>query len=93
MISPLEQQKNNREFEIIVQTCIMNTIRDNIPIDQILRQYIDETQEVDVETAENIVPQDSTEEVKEEKITKEELENHLNNPKTLKIKIPNLNLN
>ena len=34
----------------------MNTIRDNIPIDQILRQYIDETQEVDVETVENIVP-------------------------------------
>ncbi len=55
-VTPLDQQKNNREFEIIVQTCIMNTIRDNIPIDQILRQYIDETQEVDVETVENIVP-------------------------------------
>ena len=54
-VTPLEQQKNNREIEIIVQTCIMNTIRDNIPIDQLLRQYIDETQEVDVETVENVI--------------------------------------
>lgn len=54
-VSPLEQQKNNREIELIVQSCIMNTIRDNIPIDQLLRQYIDETQEVDVETVEKVV--------------------------------------
>ena len=44
-VTPLEQQKNNREFEHIVQSCIMNTIRDNIPIDQLLKQYMDETQE------------------------------------------------
>ena len=44
-VSPLEQQKNNREFENIVQTCVMNTIRDNIPIDTLLRQYMDENQE------------------------------------------------
>lgn len=54
-ISPLDQQKHNREFEYMVQTCIMNTIRDNIPVDQILRQYIDETQEVDVERLEQVV--------------------------------------
>ena len=54
-ITSLEQQKNNREFELIVQSCIMNTIRDNIPIDQLLRQYIDETQEVDIEKTEKIV--------------------------------------
>jgi hypothetical protein len=54
-VSPLEQQKNNREIEIIVQSCIMNTIRDNIPIDQLLRQYIDETQEVEVETIEKVI--------------------------------------
>jgi hypothetical protein len=54
-ITPLEQQKNNREFELIVQTCIMNTIRDNIPIEILLKQYIDETQEIDVETTEKII--------------------------------------
>ena len=54
-ITSLEQQKNNREFETIVQSCIMNTIRDNIPIDHLLRQYIDETQEMDIEKKETIV--------------------------------------
>lgn len=53
--SPLQQQKHNREFEVIVQSCIMNTIRDNVPVEQLLKQYIDETQEVDVEKLEKIV--------------------------------------
>lgn len=53
--SPLEQQKNNREFEVIVQTCIMNTIRDNIPIDHLLKQYMDETQEEDVSKEQRII--------------------------------------
>ena len=60
--SPLQQQKHNREFEIIVQTCIMNTIRDNVPVEQLLKQYIDETQEVDVEKTEKVV-----EEIEEKK--------------------------
>ena len=47
-ILPLEQQRRNREFELLVQTCIMNTIRDKIPVEALLRQYIDETQEVEV---------------------------------------------
>ena len=51
-VSPLTIQRNNREFEIIVQTCIMNTIRENIPIDQLLKQYIDETQEFSTKTIE-----------------------------------------
>ena len=59
-VSPLEQQKNNREFELIVQTCIMNTIRDSIPIELLLKQYIDETQEIDVETTEKIVREPET---------------------------------
>lgn len=59
-VSPLEQQKNNREFELIVQTCTMNTIRDNIPIEMLLKQYIDETQEIDVETTEKIVREPQT---------------------------------
>ena len=54
-IPPLEQQRRNREFELLVQTSIMNTIRDNLPVEQLLRQYIDETQEVDVHKVETIV--------------------------------------
>lgn len=57
-VTPLQQQKHNREFEIIVQACIMNTIRDNIPVEQLLKQYIDETQEIDVEKTEKVVEEE-----------------------------------
>jgi hypothetical protein len=56
-VPPLEQQKRNREFELMVQTCIMNTIRDKIPVETILRQFIDETQEIEVSKVEKIVEQ------------------------------------
>jgi len=57
-IPPLETQKRNREFEHIVQTCIMNTIRDRIPIETLLRQYIDETQEVETIKVEKVIKQE-----------------------------------
>jgi hypothetical protein len=44
-VSGLEKQKRTREFELLVQICIMNTIRDRIPIEALLRQYIDESTE------------------------------------------------
>ena len=54
-IPPLQSQKHNRELEIIVQECILNTIRESIPVEAILKAYMDETVEEDV-----------TEEIKEE---------------------------
>jgi hypothetical protein len=54
-IPSLEQQRRNREFELMVQTCIMNTIRDRIPVETLLRQFIDETQEVEVSKVEKLV--------------------------------------
>ena len=59
-IPPLQTQKNNRELEIIIQECILNTIRDSIPIENILKVYMDETVEEDV-----------TEEIKEEVLEEE----------------------
>jgi len=47
--SPLQKQKHNREFEVIVQECILNSIRESMPVEQILRAYLDETIEEDVE--------------------------------------------
>ena len=41
-ISPLKMQKNNRQFELIVQACILNCVRDNIPVDEILKCYLEE---------------------------------------------------
>ena len=54
-IPPLQIQKHNRELEIIVQECILTTVRDSIPVEAILKAYMDETIEENV-----------TEEIKEE---------------------------
>ena len=51
-IKPLLVQKNNRELELIIKECILNTIRDSIPIEHILQMYLDETLETDVEIEE-----------------------------------------
>ena len=59
-VQPLQRQKSNREVELIVQECILNTIRDSIPVETILKCYMDETTEDDI-----------TEEVREEDITPE----------------------
>jgi hypothetical protein len=56
-IQPLQTQKNSRELEIIVQECILNTIRESIPVEAILKAYMDET-----------IEQDVTEEIKEQYI-------------------------
>jgi hypothetical protein len=47
-VPPLQIQKNHREIEIIIQECILNTLRDNIPVETILKVYMDETTEEDV---------------------------------------------
>ena len=45
---PLQVQRHNRELETIVQECILNAVRESIPIESILRAYMDETVEEDV---------------------------------------------
>ena len=47
-VPPLQIQKNYRELEIIVQECILNTLRESIPVEAILKAYMDETIEEDV---------------------------------------------
>ena len=47
-LPPLQVQKHNRELEIIVQECILNSVRESIPVENILRAYMDETVEEDV---------------------------------------------
>ena len=55
-IPPLETQKRNRELECIIKECILNAIRDSIPVEGILRAYMDETEEQDVEVKEVTEP-------------------------------------
>lgn len=55
-ISPLLQQKNMRELEIMVQECILAAIRDSIPTEDIIRAYMDESVEQEEEViVENIM--------------------------------------
>jgi hypothetical protein len=58
-IPPLQVQKHNRELEIVIQEAILNTLRESIPVEAILKAYMDETTEEDV-----------TEEIKEEILEK-----------------------
>jgi hypothetical protein len=74
-IPPLQMQKNNRELEIIVQECILNTLRESIPVDTILKVYMDETVEEDV-------VEEVKEQIIEEKPIQQALSSNSNNPVT-----------
>jgi hypothetical protein len=63
-IPPLHSQKHNREIEIIIQECILNTIRESIPVEAILKAYMDESVEEDI--VEEIKEQIIEEQVKED---------------------------
>lgn len=47
--SPLVKQQHNREIELIIRENIIITLRDSIPIDKLLKAYLDETSEENVE--------------------------------------------
>jgi hypothetical protein len=51
-IAPLQIQKHNRELEMIIKECIMNSVRESIPVEEILRAYMDEADEHDIEVNE-----------------------------------------
>tara|TARA_B100000902_G_C27293965_1_gene908827 strand:+ start:613 stop:1719 length:1107 start_codon:yes stop_codon:yes gene_type:complete len=54
-IPPLEIQKRNRELELIVKESILNAIRDTMPVEAILRAYMDETEEQNVIVKEEVI--------------------------------------
>ena len=48
-VTPLTVQKNNREIELITKDCILEAVRESIPVEAILRAYLDKTVEENVE--------------------------------------------
>ena len=75
-VSPLTHQKNMRECEILCRESILESIRDSMPIEQILRSYIDETTDEEiieeitkVETDEDVTESENKEATKEEEET------------------------
>ena len=73
-IMPLQTQKNNREFENIVKESILNSIRETMPIENILKAYIDETEELETNIEEEVIIE-PVEIDKEMKSTEDNLEN------------------
>lgn len=80
-VMPLTRQKNLRELELIVKECILNVIRDSMPIENILKSYLEEgieethdEEKTEVKEVEEPVP----EEDKNEPVT-QQIENDKNN--------------
>ena len=69
-ILPLNYQKNMREAELMCQESVLQVIRENMPVEKILRAYIDKT--VDEEIIEETIEKQVTE--LEKKKIEEELE-------------------
>ena len=67
-VMPLQKQKNMREAEVLCSQSILNVIRDSVPVEKILRAYIDET--VDEEVIEEIIEKNMEKE-EAEKLEKE----------------------
>lgn len=98
-ISPLQVQKNYRELEIIVQECILNTLRESIPVETILKAYMDETIEEDVieEVKEQIIEEPIKQQINPNTITSNNNNNATNlipiNTSPTAIKNQNLRFN
>ena len=58
-ITSLKSQKNSRDLEIIIRECILQTIRENIPVEELLKLYMNETVEdvMEVHETDEIISQ------------------------------------
>ena len=68
-ISSLSIQRNNRELEMLVQECILKSVRESIPTEEIIRAYLDESVEEEQEVIIETIKDESTNETKEELVT------------------------
>lgn len=56
-ISPLEYQRNQNMLEIMIKESIVNSIRSNIPVDNLLKVYLEDQDEEELVVSEEIVEQ------------------------------------
>ena len=75
-VMPLQQQKNNRELELIIQECIMLAIRESVPTESIIRAYLDES----VEQEEEVIIENIMEPMEEDGIPETKTDGVINNP-------------
>ena len=53
---PLETQRNNRELELLVKEGILEAIRENVPAEKILKQYLEQTEEITEDSKDSNLP-------------------------------------
>ena len=84
-VMPLQKQKNMREAEILCHQSILNVIRDSVPVEKILRAYIDETvdEEVIEEIIEKNMPKEEADKLEEEVAEREEKREEENKEKEI----------
>jgi hypothetical protein len=69
-VQPLVFQQNRNEITKCIKEAVLNAVRDSIPVDKLLRAYLDET--TDLLKEEKVKEKVETKETKEDKETKEE---------------------
>ena len=89
-VLPLQQQKNNRELEVIIQDCIMLAIRESIPTESIIRAYLDESVEQEEEVIiENIMDTKEEDGISETK-TDEVINNSIRDEEDIPAVVPSI---
>lgn len=85
-VMPLTRQKNLRELELIVKECILNVIRDSMPIENILKSYLEEgieethdEEKTEVKEVEEPVPEENKDEPVTQQINNDKNNNQENN--------------
>ena len=77
----LQIQKHNHQLELIIKECILNTIRESIPIEHLLKVYMEDQfieEDTEVIDTEEIISQDPVvEEVEQQELEEQDLEQKL----------------
>ena len=71
----LQIQKHNRQLELIVKECILNTVRESIPIEHLLKVYMEDEfieEDTEVVDTEEIISQDPVIEEDEEELQQQQ---------------------
>jgi hypothetical protein len=89
----LQIQKHNRQLEIIVKECILNTVRESIPIEHLLKVYMEDEfieEDTEVVDTEEIISQDPVEEEKEEETNMQQEQDEPTSPPAAALEESNL---
>ena len=87
-VSDLNLQRNNREFEVMVQECILCAIRESIPTESIIRAYMDEAVEDEEEVIIEPIKEEEEVPAKDIEDSKKEIDENENNDSEVAKELP-----